>query len=141
MVMERSKLVPELIVTDLDDSLAFWVGVLGFTVAYARPEDRFAYLDRDGAQLMLEASDGVEGQWQVAPLVPPLGRGVNFQITVDAVAPILARLAQRGDPLFRPCEDRWYRAGAVEVGQREFIVQAPDGYLVRLLERLGERPV
>jgi hypothetical protein len=44
-------------------------------------------------------------------------------------------------PLYRECKDTWYRADNVEVGQREFIVQDPDGYLVRLIERLGERPV
>jgi len=43
--------------------------------------------------------------------------------------------------LFRDVEDAWYRAGDVEAGQRQFIVQDPDGYLVRLVQRLGERPV
>ena len=37
-------LVPELDVFDLAASLRFWRDVLGFRVAYRRPENGFAYL-------------------------------------------------------------------------------------------------
>ena len=139
-MFERSKLVPELMVTDLESSLAFWVSCLGFEVVYQRPEDGFAYLDLNGAQVMLEQTDPDAGQWLTAPLSKPFGRGINLQIDVVAVAPIIQKLGQAAFPLFRACKDTWYRANNVEVGQREFIVQDPDGYLVRLVERLGERP-
>jgi catechol 2,3-dioxygenase-like lactoylglutathione lyase family enzyme len=140
-MFERNKLVPELMVTDLDSSLAFWVSCLGLEVAYQRPEDGFAYLDLNGAQVMLEQVDPDAGQWLTAPLTKPFGRGINLQIDVVAVAPIIQKLGHAGFPLYRGCKDTWYRANNVEVGQREFIVQDPDGYLVRLVERLGERPV
>ncbi|MEO6680274.1 MAG: VOC family protein [Pseudomonas sp.] len=134
----RSKLVPELMVTNLQKSLHFWTSLIGFDIAYQRPG--FAYLDLQGVQLMLEQYDPDEGQWLTGPLEAPLGRGINFQITVDSVEPLLQRLAEVQWPLFRPCADVWYRADTVEVGQREFLVQEPDGYLVRLVESLGERP-
>ena len=67
--------------------------------------------------------------------------GINLQIDVVAVAPIIRHLGQAGFSLYRDCQDTWYRADNVEVGQREFIVQDPDGYLVRLVERLGERAI
>lgn len=140
-MFKRSKLVPELMVTDLDSSLAFWGSCLGFEVAYQRPEDGFVYLDSNGAQVMLEQADPDAGQWLTAPLSKPFGRGINLQIDVVAVGPIIQKLGQAGFPLYRECKDTWYRADNVEVGQREFIVQDPDGYLVRLVERLGERPV
>ena len=140
-MFERSKLVPELMVTDLDSSLTFWVSCLGLEVAYQRPEDGFAYLDLNGAQVMLEQADPEAGQWLTAPLTKPYGRGINLQIDVAAVGPIIQKLGQAGFPLYRECKDTWYRADKIEVGQREFIVQDPDGYLVRLVERLGERPV
>ncbi|MFP3496716.1 VOC family protein [Pseudomonas sp. SIMBA_059] len=139
-MFERNKLVPELMVTNLDSSLGFWVSRLGFKVAYQRPEDGFAYLDLNGAQVMLEQVDSNAGQWLTAPLTKPFGRGINLQIDVEAVAPIIQKLDTAGCPLYRACKDTWYRADNVEVGQREFIVQDPDGYLVRLVERLGERP-
>lgn len=140
-MFERNKLVPELMVTHLNSSLAFWVDCLGFNIAYQRPEDGFAYLDLNGAQVMLEQVDPNAGQWLTAPLSKPFGRGINLQIDVETVAPVMERLARAGFSLFRECQDTWYRAANVEAGQREFIVQEPDGYLVRLVERLGERPV
>ncbi|ANI54301.1 bleomycin resistance protein [Pseudomonas sp. DR 5-09] len=140
-MFERNKLVPELMVTDLQASLAFWVSCLGFTIAYQRPEDGFAYLDLNGAQVMLEQVDPNAGQWLTAELSKPFGRGVNLQIDVEAVAPIIERLGAAQIPLYKTRKDTWYRADDVEVGQREFLVQDPDGYLVRLVERLGERPV
>jgi catechol 2,3-dioxygenase-like lactoylglutathione lyase family enzyme len=136
----RSKLVPELMVTDIKQSLHFWTTLIGLPIVYERPEVGFAYLDQNGVQLMLEQYDPGEGQWQTGALEAPFGRGINLQITVDSVEPILQRLAEVEWPLFRPCADTWYRANAVEVGQREFLVQDPDGYLVRLVESLGERP-
>lgn len=140
-MFERNKLVPELMVTQLDDSLAFWVSCLGFNIAYQRPEEGFAYLDLNGAQVMLEQIDPQANQWLTATLDTPYGRGINLQIDVEAVAPVIRRLGEAGFLLYRACQDTWYRADKVEVGQREFIVQDPDGYLVRLVERLGERPV
>ncbi len=140
-MFERNKLVPELMVTDLQASLAFWVSCLGFNIAYQRPEDGFAYLDLNGAQVMLEQVEPNAGQWLTADLSKPFGRGVNLQIDVEAVAPIIERLGTAQVSLYKTCKDTWYRADDVEVGQREFLVQDPDGYLVRLVERLGERPV
>ena len=139
-MFERNKLVPELMVTNLDSSLAFWVSRLGFKVAYQRPEYGFAYLDLNGAPVMLEPIDSDAGQWLTAPLAKPFGRGINLQIDVEAVAPIIQKLDEAGCPLYRECKNTWYRAENVKVGQREFIVQDPYGYLVRLVERLGERP-
>lgn len=139
-MMQRNRLVPELTVTDLGKSLEFWVAFLGFDVAYQRLEEGFAYLDLEGAQVMLEQADPAANQWSTGALERPFGRGMNVQIDVAAVQPVIQRLAQAGYPLFKACKDVWYRAGEVEAGQREFLVQDPDGYLVRLVERLGERP-
>ncbi len=38
-------------------------------------------------------------------------------------------------------EEKWYRADKIEVGQRQFLVMDPDGYLLRLVMDLGERPL
>lgn len=90
---------------------------------------------------MFEELDAIAGQWLTASLEPPWGRGINFQIEVAAIAPILQSIHRAGYPLFRDCQDSWYVAGAVEIGQREFLVQDPDGYLIRLIENLGERAI
>lgn len=132
-------LVPELLVTDLDRSVAFWCGLCGFDIAYSRPEERFAYLTLGSAHLMLEQA-GVGRNWVTGPLEPPLGRGVNFQITVvdaEAVAQVLVRA---GVELFMQPETKWYGIGKEEAGVQQFLVQDPDGYLVRFQSSLGRRP-
>lgn len=138
-MLVRNKLVPELIVTDLPTSLHFWTDLLGFNVGYDRPEEGFAYLDLNGAQIMLEERRAVARQWLTDELIAPFGRGINLQIEVPDVEAILDKLNKAGWPLFMACEEKWYRAGEREVGQRQFLVQDPDGYLVRLAQDLGER--
>ena len=134
-----ARLVPELLVTDLDQSLRFWRDLCGFRVAFDRPEDRFAYLDLDGAQLMLEQR-GRGRNWVTGPLRAPLGRGINFQVSVPSIEPILAALQAAGRPLFMPPEQKWYRTGSFETGVDQFLVQDPDGYLIRFSAPAGERP-
>ena len=122
--------------SDLAASLAFWSGLLGFAVACDRPAGG-AYLERDGAQAMLCLRNG---NWDTGPLDRPFGQGTNRQITVRALAPILAALDAAGWPLFRPVQESWYRVGAEEGGQREFLVQDPGGTLLRFAGDIGVRP-
>ena len=57
--VRTSSMVVELDVSDLGQSLDFYVSALGFTVAVDRPERRFVYLTRDGCvDLMLQSADG-----------------------------------------------------------------------------------
>ena len=135
-----AKIVPDFVVSDLRASLDFWCDLLGFRVAYDRPEESFAYLDLDGAQVMLEKRDPSVRQWLTAPLEAPLGRGINFQIEVPDVGLILERLAAARWPLFMQPEEGWYRVADRESGQRQFLVQDPDGYLLRLAQWIGDRP-
>jgi catechol 2,3-dioxygenase-like lactoylglutathione lyase family enzyme len=131
-------LTPELSVTDLRASLEFYVGTLGFAVVYQRQEEGFAFLRLGAAELMLDQI-GVGRDWQTGGLEKPFGRGINFQILVDSLEPILKNLADHRIPLFMNLEERWYRRDALEVGNRQFLVQDPDGYLLRFYEDLGQR--
>ena len=139
--MSRARLVPELLCSDLDASLAFYIGLAGFSVLYERPEDRFAYLNFDGAEIMLEElpRDG-KRVWLTADVQKPFGRGINFEIQVADADAIQSRMMKSSWPLFQPMEERWYRAGERETGNRQFLVQDPDGYLLRFFSDLGTRP-
>ena len=135
-------MVPELCVTDIGASLRFYCDLLGFAPRYARPEEGFAYLEREGAELMLDQLGlGRDFDPSMRAGDRPFGRGVNLQIRTRAVAPLLAALAAANAPLHLPPEDRWYRVGDRESGNRQFIVADPDGYLLRFYEDLGERPL
>lgn len=131
-------LVPELTCTDLQASLVFYREFLGFEVLYERAEDGFAYLQLGQAQLMLE--QGFEG-WLTGPMERPFGRGLNLQIEVADARELAERLERHRVSLYRDCRTAWYRDGAIEHGQVEFLVQDPDGYLLRFIEPVGERPV
>lgn len=133
-------LVPELDVSDLDRSRAFYLEVLGFSVSYERPEERFVYLEREGAEIMLQAAAGPGRRFRTAPLDPPFGRGVNLQVRTTAAADLAGRIAAAGHAFLIPMETRWYRIGRDERGNRQFVVADPDGYLLRFFEDLGDRP-
>lgn len=139
MSTDEPDLVPELLVEDLERSLAFWCGPCGFSVRYSRPEEGFAYLVSGGAHVMLDRI-GIGRDWITAPLERPLGRGINLQIRVDDAAPVAAALQEWGSALFSPLETRWYRVGDEEAGVRQFVVADPDGYLLRFQSSLGRRP-
>lgn len=132
-----ARLVPELVCRDLSASLRFYLDVLGFRILYQRPEDRFAYLEREGAELMLDQLS--EGSWLTAETSPPFGRGLNLQIQVSDADSLYARVGAAGGPVFKEIEEAWYRAGDHHVGNRQFLVQDPDGYLLRFFQDLGRR--
>jgi catechol 2,3-dioxygenase-like lactoylglutathione lyase family enzyme len=132
-----AKLVTELLVADIADSLKFWCGVLGFEIAYQRPEDGFAYLERpEGAQVMLCQRSG---NWETALLEQPFGRGVMFQVYIDTIQPVMERLQAMDISLHAGPREIWRRWGDREGGKREIFVLDPDGYLIMLAEDLGER--
>ena len=130
-------LVPELQVSDLAASLEFYTRVLGFSVAWSRPEERFAFLVREEASLMIEEAGGPGRRITTGPLERPFGRGINFQIVTSDVEALAERIAAAGYALTLPLEERWYRAGAGQIGQRQFVVADPDGYLLRFVRLLG----
>ena len=134
-------LVPELVVTDVARSLAFWRDLVGFDILYDRPEEGFAYLGLDGAELMLDQHNPAGRSWLNGPFRTPLGNGINLQVAIRDVAPVLDRLERAGWPLVMAVEDAWYRRGEQEVGQRQFVVADPDGYVLRLAQPLGLRPL
>lgn len=135
------KIVPELYVTEIGKSLSFWCDLIGFSVLYDRPEEGFAYLTLDGAEIMLEQRSDTDRTWETGPFSFPLGRGINFQIKVPDMESILFRLEAAGIPLFMDIEEKWYRAGNLELGQKQCLVMDPDGYLLRLIVDLGQRSI
>jgi len=137
-----AKLVPELLVSDFARSLAFYTELIGFSVLYGRLEDGFAYLDREGAQIMLEQRDPRSARnWVAGVLERPYGRGMNLEIDVSAVASVYDACKANGAPIFLDIEEKWYRRDRILLGVRQFIVLDPDGYLLRFSQSIGQKPV
>ena len=136
--MREPVIVPELCVTNCAESLAFWCGPCGFRVAYDRPEEGFACIDREGSRIMLDELPRDRPQrWEVAPTERPFGRHVNFEIAVDSLDAVLDALAAGGWPLFMAPETKTYRVGDGSVTVRQFLVQNPDDYLLRFSQELA----
>ncbi|UHJ63249.1 bleomycin resistance protein [Vibrio furnissii] len=130
-------MVPELSVSNFEESLNFYQNLLGFKIRNQRSNPEFAYLENENVQIMLEQIH--DTGWSTGELEYPLGRGVNFQMELTDISPILERLNAANVVLYREPKESWYDEGNVLSGQREFLVQDPDGYLLRFTQYLGEK--
>lgn len=130
-LLKFNAMIPELTVADIERTRDFYVGVLQFRVEYERPEDRFIFLSYEGIQMMFEQENG---HWKVAELEYPFGRGINFEMTVSDVEAVYKRLSDSGIRPFRELKVSRYRSGNEDIIQKEFLVQDPDGYLLRFTD-------
>ncbi|MBI3243871.1 MAG: VOC family protein [Chloroflexi bacterium] len=130
-------LVPELTVSNIEESLRFYKAV-GFSIRFSRNNPDFAYIELGQAQLMLEQEH--DTTWRTDVLERPLGRGVNFQIEVPDIQSVSNSLSAAGFTFFSNPKESWYEiAPDREEGQFEFLVQDPDGYLMRFTQYFGFR--
>lgn len=132
--MEFNKLVPELSVSNFEKSLKFYTKILGFKVEYSR--ENFAFLSFQGSQIMIEQ---VNDNWKTGELKYPFGRGINFQIEIKEISPIIKLIENNKYKLFKNPEDNWYKKDNKMLGVKEFLVQDPDGYLLRFSQNIGTK--
>jgi len=137
--MYWNKIIPEFSVTNLEESLKFYK-TAGFKVEYDRPDDKFVFISLGEIQFMLQEIKK-DDKWNVAPLSYPFGNGINFQLDVIDVDKIYNSLKENGYKITFGMEENWYRQNDNLLGSKEFLVQDPDGYLLRFSEDLGERDI
>ncbi|VSX78335.1 glyoxalase family protein superfamily [Streptococcus pneumoniae] len=80
--MDYNAVIPELLVSNIEQSRFFYCGLLGFRIEYQRPEENFLFLSLEECQLMLE--EGTKDQ--LAELTYPFGRGVNLSFGIKDVS-------------------------------------------------------
>ena len=129
--MKFNSLIPELTVSDIEATKRFYVNVLRFKVEYERPEDKFVFLLYENNQMMFEQENG---HWNVGALEHPYGRGINFEMTVSDVEGLYTRILDFGIKPFREMKISHYRNGDEDIVQKEFLIQDPDGYLLRFTD-------
>ncbi len=132
--MGFAPLVPELLVRNFEASLAFYAA-LGFVVLYDCPEERFAFLKREEALLMIEEGD--IAWWTDQPGEGPRGRGINLQIDVSDVSTVQAALATLGVLPIRDINERVYRTMRGPERYLEIMIADPDGYRLRFMQPMG----
>lgn len=130
--MKFNSLIPELTVSDIERTKRFYIDILRFSLEYEREEDGFVFLSLEGNQMMFEQ---LGDNWSVGELSHPFGRGVNFEMTVSDVESLYLRVLSHGIKPFRELKTSRYRNGEEMMVQKEFLIQDPDGYLLRFTDR------
>jgi len=139
--MKWNQMIPEFDVFNLEDSLHFYVDLIGFHVEYDRPEDKFAFFQFGDVEFMIQEIDSENMKWNTGELKYPLGIGINFQIDVTNIDEIYDRLKKDDYEIFVQMEDHWYRKDNVLMGCREFLVQDPNGFVLRFSQDLESKQI
>ena len=126
--MNFNRMIPELSVFDIERTKKFY-GELGFKIEYERTEDKFVFMSFQDSQFMFEQihDDG----WNIGELVYPLGRGINFSIAVDDIEELYKLVNHLNIELYRELTRNIYQVNGIEETQIEFLIQDPNGYLLR----------
>ena len=124
--------IPELVVTDFSVSFNLSTETLGFEVMYVRGAPDFAMLRLGRVQLMLEQlADDV---WLTGPMDRPFGRGINLEMEHSDPTALHDHLVGLGINLYRPLFSVTRDVGNGQTASGvEFLVQDPDGYLLRFV--------
>lgn len=125
--MKFNSLIPELSVSNIEESLEFYKK-LGFEVMYERKEDKFYFVQLEENQIMLEE---INDNWNTGELVYPFGRGINISMTVSDIDEFYAGIKSKSVKLFKELKVSKYKVDNVVYEDKEFLIQDPDGYLLR----------
>lgn len=124
-----TKLTPNLIVSDVDKSAAFYRDVLGFTVAMHVPDESpfvFAAMQSGDVEIFLNAPGPAIEEYP-AFKDRAIGGTLTLFIHVTDVRRVHAELLARVNVVM-PLETKWY-------GVTEFAIADPDGYLITFAEQ------
>jgi catechol 2,3-dioxygenase-like lactoylglutathione lyase family enzyme len=122
-----NSLIPEFSVSDILVSKKFYID-LGFEIVYERVEDKFCFLSLYDNQIMIEE---VNNNWNVGELEYPFGRGINISMAVNDIDKFYNNIKNKGIKLYKDIAVSKYRVDDVYVCDKQFLIQDPDGYLLR----------
>lgn len=125
--MKYNSLIPELSVSNIEQSKKFYTD-LGFNIIYERRENKFCFLQLDENQLMIEE---LNDNWNTGILEYPYGRGINISMTVNDINQIYENAQQNNYKIFKEIMYNSYRVDDKIIEEHEFLIQDPDGYLLR----------
>lgn len=99
-------------------------------------------LERQGSRIMLDEipahlDNPMKRTWLTGPLTFPFGRGINLEIKTEQIDALYAQVQHARAPIFLPLEERRYQTGHSLLQVKQFIVQDPDGYLLRFSQALN----
>lgn len=133
-MVKFNALIPEISVKNIEKSKEFYISILGFKLEYERVLDKFIFLSFGEAQLMVEE---INGYWSVGEISYPFGNGVNFQIYTENIDDIYKVCKQKNLNFFRELMINEYKVNNQIVTEKEFLIQDPDGYLIRFQKTIS----
>ena len=125
------KLTPNLLVANVERSLAFYEGVLGFERGFTVPEQSpFVFASVTGGPVEIFFNDAA-GAIKEYPAFggKPIGSTGTMYIEVEGVDVLHDRLKGAGVPIVMPLVTQFY-------GMREFAIEDPDGYVITFAQRV-----
>lgn len=125
--MNFNSLIPELSVTDINVSKNFYLK-LGFNIKYERKENKFCFLELENNQIMIEE---INDNWNVGKLEYPFGRGINLSMQIKNIDYFYQQLIHKNIKIFRELKTSSYQVNDKIYEDKEFLIQDPDGYLLR----------
>jgi catechol 2,3-dioxygenase-like lactoylglutathione lyase family enzyme len=129
MPHQLNKLTPNLVVSDVGRSIAFYRDRLGFEVETTVPDAEpyvFAIVRSGPVQIFLNAPEPATEEYP-AMKGRPLGGTFTMFIEVTGIEGTYDELKAQ-IPIVAPLETKWY-------GVTEFVVADPDGYLITFAQR------
>lgn len=123
-----NKLTPNLIVSDVAKSVAFYVDVLGFTRGMSVPDEApfvFASVTAGPVEVFFNAREAAEKEYP-SLAERPLGISGTLFVEVKGIEDYYASLQGRVTVL-TPLFTQWY-------GMKEFVIADPDGYILTIAE-------
>lgn len=122
-----NSLIPELSVSNIEISKKFYLN-LGFKIKYERKEEKFCFLQLEGNQIMIEENND---NWNTGKMEYPYGRGINLSMAVSNIEKMYEILKEKNIKFFLDLEIHEYRIDDKISYDKEFLIQDPDGYLLR----------
>ena len=125
--MKFNSLIPELTVTNIEKSKEFYQNI-GFEIMYERKENKFCFLQLEDNQIMIEEQND---NWNVGEMEYPFGRGINISMSISDVEKLYEELKNKSIKMFLNLEIHEYKVNDEIYKDKEFLIQDPDGYLLR----------
>jgi lactoylglutathione lyase len=140
LCMKFTDVVPNLIVSDIERSAAFYRDVLGFSTVTTVPEAApfvFVWLQRDDVSVFLNTVGAVK-QDHPELGARPIGGTATLFMTIDADSPsagidALFAAVRSKARVIMPLKDQFY-------GMREFAIEDPDRYVIIAAQRTAAAP-
>ena len=117
-----------LVVSDINQSLNFYVKILGFKIVEKDSEKRIL-IQLNKTRFLLHQTDMA---WSTTKLSYPYGVGIIFFITVKSLNKIYKNVRKTNYPLYSEYYADAYDQEPTLSNEQQIIIQDPDGYLLTI---------